>query len=1785
MTHSPKSDQEPAPVNRRRFWGRWSLTIGAALVLGTAGGALWGWIFVHKHLSPLVSRLLTDLMDRPVKLGEVERVSLSSITIGASVLPPTDTDPDTVTVDGVEVRFNLLNALFTRDLNLTIAAKNIKGYIEQDSDRQWLDLELDLPEKEKEDFFEIKVGVVKLEQGELILQPYSQPKSPKKPVVVGDIEGEIRLEDATLDDLVGQTVQVEAQQINFEVKARPGSGGTLLVKGAALQPKKSPKNTATASPSASPSPTSDSGTADDRTSTPATTAKFEQSPQLPSQLRLNVIVRAQDIRMTDIATLGLSTIPQAVPLTVLAGLISGNVELTLRPDQPITWSGTARLAEGKVGLEALPKPVDQISGLVRFQESALLIEEAKANYSGIEAKAGGRVDLETGYDLVGQIDRLTVEQVVKALEFDLPIEAAGTFAAKVKVTGELDKPKLAGSLIALDAPLVDKVRFAEMGLEFSFLGSKLVFNQIRVIPADGGELTGTGEIRLGKVAELLLNVQGRDLPADTIGRAYGLPESITLGRVAVEAEVAGPVDNLRGLVSWRAPNGTYPARGDIELVGTTVNFRNTVVQVAGGLVRGSGTLANGAWTANLQGTGIQIGQFVSNVQGSADGNFQLSGRTDNFSLQGLRGQGTALVQVAGGTIDSSLTLANGTWNAVLAGSNLQLAQLSSNLQGLASGQFRLSGPLDDLTVQAIRGEGDFALSQGLASFAGLSSQLANANQPLTGAIAWDGTQIRVRQAATAGLTANGVIVPRLEGQGAPTIARLDLNLTARDYDLSQLPALPSTVALAGRGDFTGRLSGNLSNLSLVGTTQLANLNVNGLAFEPLLSGDVRFALGNELVVALAGQRDQIRVNYNLRDRNLNFLVRADETIAEGYTENNTLRANLQNVDLALLNLPPGGVPGYGQIRGTVQQAMISVDLRDYSVISDVQVVSPGLGFFGVDGFVGRIAYTNGTATLSGGEVLRGDSHYLVTGRYTHGPDPEIVGQVSVLEGDIQDILETLQIFELADLGRGLTPPDWAKSRSPEELQTILAAVPAGQANDSLLNQLRRLSEILALSDLQQAEIENQPLPPLSELSGKFQGDIRIAGRLRSGLDIDFDLNGENWTWGDDYRADTVVAQGDLKDGILSLRPLRFASAATETDPIFVNIAGDFALRAMDDVPRTLQLTAQNIPVERLQRLIKTPIPIDGRLNANATLTGSLQDPQLRGLITLAEASLNRKPLQSARAEFIYNQARLNLRSTFAVDPEEPLSVQASIPYRFGFMTVNPDNNEFFLEAKVKDEGLAFLNLFTDQVNWVAGQGDVFVRATGVWPQGRIPTEADIVGTLSLKDATLRAQALPEELTGVTADAYFSGDRIVVDKMTANYSSGAIEATGAFPLLIPISGASVASLPAEEADGEADPSTPPVDLAQVPLSLNLSQVDLNLKSLYSGQVDGTVVVGGSVILGPQLAGELVFSQGKVFLPETGSSGSTEVVTASSVASSRVQLSPSVGFNNLKLTLGRNVSIEQNPLLSVAANGTLTLNGTLDEIVPDGTIRLTSGRVNLFTTSFRLAGDNNTAEFRPSLGLGDPYLKISLRTLVSESNTSGTPLTTSSPFPRNEISDRRIDFLGLTQGSVRTVRIRAEVDGPASQIFRNLELTSSPGRSESEIIALLSGGFLTALESTVGSVSGGGDSFQGLVAVAGSALLNTIQDFVGSALSLSEFSLFPATPTSAQTSGNGLDIGAEIGFDISGDLSVSILKILTNSTPPQFSLRYRLSDQFTIRGTTSYQDFNERTGVLLEYENRF
>lgn len=172
MINSPNQNQCPQ-TPRRSLWllilSRGGIAIGGLLIVGLMGGVWRLWTFVNKELTPLVQESLTTTLNRPVQLGRVTNFSLTGVKFAASSIPATPTDPDKVTVDGVEVGFNPLGLVFNRQLKLNVNLVNPDIYIEQDDQGRWINTTI-APPGEK-GAIQTDLENVNFRNGKLILLP------------------------------------------------------------------------------------------------------------------------------------------------------------------------------------------------------------------------------------------------------------------------------------------------------------------------------------------------------------------------------------------------------------------------------------------------------------------------------------------------------------------------------------------------------------------------------------------------------------------------------------------------------------------------------------------------------------------------------------------------------------------------------------------------------------------------------------------------------------------------------------------------------------------------------------------------------------------------------------------------------------------------------------------------------------------------------------------------------------------------------------------------------------------------------------------------------------------------------------------------------------------------------------------------------------------------------------------------------------------------------------------------------------------------------------------------------------------------------------------------------------------------------------------------------------------------------------------------------------------------------------------------------------------------------
>jgi translocation and assembly module TamB len=1045
--------------------------------------------------------------------------------------------------------------------------------------------------------------------------------------------------------------------------------------------------------------------------------------------------------------------------------------------------------------------------------------------------------------------------------------------------------------------------------------------------------------------------------------------------------------------------------------------------------------------------------------------------------------------------------------------------------------------------------------------------------------------------------------------------------------------------------------GSPSTLALDGTARLNNLAISDLAFATPLTGPVSFSQADgELNIDLRepsqlATGDRIFVSTQAGDRDLVFEVRSGESLAEGYTQGDTFLAEIRQLPLDRLRLPQVGLEGIGMVSGTIESATIAGNWREPSLRASFDIVDPGLGYISLrttdapptplDPTVpfdptqpltetirygrlrGTLGYANNIVSLMGVRVESAteQSRYMLSGTYALDGSRQLNGELVVDNGEIQDILLTLKIFELSDFRFNLLqPPEWYRPVTAAEI-AALQTNQVGDRNATLLDQLRRFAEVQELQDILAAEADAALLPPLEGLEGRFSGTVTARGALPQDLQVDVDLVGANWVWRDPdhptgiaYRLEEIIAQGSYYDEVIRLNPVQLRSTFPTADPNAPTLAvaelnGEFSLNEDDPIDRTLRLNITDLPIEAVRRPLRIPNNFDGYINAAAALTGTLNDPQVRGRLGVNNAAINGQPIDLAAADFLYREARLNLRGNVAIEDQvDPLTLLATIPLPLAGSDQIPASDEVTVRLRVRDDGFALINLFTQAVAWETGQAEMAINVDGRWPIDKPFEEAltslIVTGAARFDDVTISSRNLPEPLTNIQGDivvvegrgnggndsVYFNGLVLDFQNLTGNFSDGQVLAEGQLKIVPSINDlfpgvGFEAQTPPLTTEADPSPLTPRDDRFR--LSLDNIALDLrNPAGTYNGRLDGVVVVGGSLyLLEPLLYGDIRLSNGVITLPETREdNGFAGGGGFNSASPSVYQPLPPV-LEDFTVTLADNVRLAIPGLVNVTAEGTLALVGTVPDIRPDGRINLPAGRINLLTTEFRLTGNENYAEFSALDERIDPYLVANLSAAVSDTVGGSTNLITASPFPRNEISDATINQLGLTQGGIQTVRIRASVDGRASRVIQlqGVELESTPPRSENEIITLISSEFLTALESTLGSVSGGGDSFQGLIAFAGSALLNRLQDIIGAGLDNTDLRLFSASPAGSQQ----VDVGAEVGFNFSPNVSVSVQKVFTNITPALFSVRYRINDQFTIRAITSYEQFNENTGAILEF----
>ncbi len=181
----------------------------------------------------------------------------------------------------------------------------------------------------------------------------------------------------------------------------------------------------------------------------------------------------------------------------------------------------------------------------------------------------------------------------------------------------------------------------------------------------------------------------------------------------------------------------------------------------------------------------------------------------------------------------------------------------------------------------------------------------------------------------------------------------------------------------------------------------------------MLAGNVSYQPGQGTQLQVSGTQDQIALTLGPNNRPTSFNIRRDGTVATGSTVGDNLTVNVQNFPISLAQgfLPQNA--NLGEIGGQLS-GNLTVNLNDYSLVGDVAIAQPQIGRIQADEFRGNITFGNGNFSLSGGELVQGETRYSFSGNLPTTGNQPLQFAVSFDQARIQNILQTLNIYDFIE---------------------------------------------------------------------------------------------------------------------------------------------------------------------------------------------------------------------------------------------------------------------------------------------------------------------------------------------------------------------------------------------------------------------------------------------------------------------------------------------------------------------------------------------------------------------------------------------------------------------------------------------------------------------------------------------------------------------------------------------------------------------------------------------------
>ena len=869
------------------------------------------------------------------------------------------------------------------------------------------------------------------------------------------------------------------------------------------------------------------------------------------------------------------------------------------------------------------------------------------------------------------------------------------------------------------------------------------------------------------------------------------------------------------------------------------------------------------------------------------------------------------------------------------------------------------------------------------------------------------------------------------------LAKLPLQSIAQQLDIETIP-------LQGKADFSGRLvARNLiseplapGNVRLVGNLNLKNLALDKIAFQPLLQGPVNVNLGNSIELDLRGKTDRIAANLQPCTRSdclspylptfFDFqqgVNTVNSILLTGKRQGDVLDIELKNASLSLLNLLPIVQETIGTTVGGTITGNLDVNLFNLATAGNINVDYPSIGALKAEKFIADFSYDGEIARVNAANLQIGKTRYALLGGFNLNSG-DINGKLVADSARVQDIFTAVNVFNLKDLQRGINGilnPDYVNAA---DIQTQAV----GKPNSTILQQLRLFAEITRRIQ-QQAALKQEEADLQFDIKGEYNAELAVAGKLTN-PQINFQLQGNNWQWRplQEYvtvnprqgvvvqqnpaiNIDKVVAQASYQNGIIQIEP--------------VQLGVEGGLIALGGKLHGFQtsgfLQIQNFPVELVERFVEFPLDVTGKVNLQAKIGGNLFQPEIpQGAFSFTNGSINKKPLGEFAGFFNYIDSIAKLNTT----PDSIVKIDATVPYPPQL----DKNNGVAVEAKIDSKAFPLLTPLTrGELEWVEGNGEIALLIDGALnPKAtkieELLNDLKATSTIGIENAKIKTKQLDSEIKfTANGNLALNNRRIKIEQLSGHLAESPFIIAGSLPLFQPIGGLE-------------------------PLNIALGPGDMKLKGLYNGEIDANVKISRT-IQNPVIGGEVLLQKGKVSIPKIKEekADNTEKIKNQlrKLSNNQIPTTPQKTnnlpiqptFKDFQVTIGKGFGFSQIlPRINFRIAGDLTINGTYPNLRGNGEIELRKGNLFILNNSFFVTrAREQTVTFSPNRSLLNPQLDIEVQTTVTQAPN----------FDRLQPQGSEIREDIVASANPEQIDIAINLKGEADKLLASLNNNASSG----------------------------------------------------------------------------------------------------------------------------------------------